>query len=252
MTRLFLCGFFGALLLVSCGDQESLPISLQDYIAEQANLPAHNELIACAAGGQSGLLDDAAVSMILKPHYLGISDLRYYESASADIDPQDLSQFVEKEAEEAALFNGFLHRFKLPTPASDRWARVSFIANDTLWYCKAVKLKFHEQASVFNADWCSVDLNEPTEPHFTWEEGTSQNNIIFFQVVSEQNGQAISGTYTHDLTFQFYDLSNVVLNVTHPGPMPTLLPNENYQFTVMGVSEDNWVNLMVQKDFSTE
>jgi len=231
MTRLLFCCLF-LFLLFSCGDQEDLPI--------------------CAAGGHSGLLDDAAVSMILKPHYLGISDLRYYESASADIDPQDLSQFIEKSAEEEALFNGFLHRFKLSAPKNDYWARVSFIANDTLWYCKAVKVKFHEQASVFNADWCSVDLNEPTEPRFVWEEGTTSNNIIFFHVISDQNGQAISGTYTRDLTFQFYDLSNVVLNVTHPDTNPILLPNDNYQFTLMGVSEDNWVNLIIQKDFRTE
>jgi len=113
-------------------------------------------------------------------------------------------------------------------------------------------VKFHEQASVFNADWCSVDLNEPTEPRFVWEEGTTSNNIIFFHVISDQNGQAISGTYTRDLTFQFYDLSNVVLNVTHPDTNPILLPNDNYQFTLMGVSEDNWVNLIIQKDFRTE
>ncbi|MEM9819667.1 MAG: hypothetical protein AAF985_01290 [Bacteroidota bacterium] len=254
MVRSLFCGFLIAFLLLSCSDQqEMLPIDLQAYIDANAQLPPHDELIACAAGGQVGILDDAPVSMILKPHYWGITDLRYYESTSSDIDPNDLSQFVEKELGDEALFNGFLRRFKLPIPESDRWARVSFVANDTLWYCKAVRLKFYEQASVFNnTDWCTVDLNTPTEPSFVWEEGTTQNNIIFFQVISDQNGQAISGTYTTERSFQFYDLANVVLNVTDPGPIPVLLPNENYQFTLMGVSSDNWVNLIIQKDFTTE
>jgi len=62
----------------------------------------------------------------------------------------------------------------------------------------------------------------------------------------------ISGTYTYDRAFTVYDLSNVVLNITDTTFVPTLEPNQNYNFTMMGVSEDNWVNLFIRKTFVTE
>ena len=256
MYKQILYGFvlFGLLYILGCSkDANSDPISLQEYLDDHSELVAHDELIACAAGGQADFLADPEfpLSLFLKPHYLGVSDIRYYESSSPNIDPEDLSLFIEKEAKQESLFNGFLHRFKLP-PTEDTWARVSFIANDTLWYCKAIRFKFHEQASIFAPELCSVDLSTPVEPLFQWQEGNSQNNIIFFQVLSDQNGSAISGTYTTDPFFQFYNTSNVVLNVTHPGPTPVLEANKQYQFTLMGVSTDNWVNLIIQKAFTTE
>ena len=48
--------------------------------------------------------------------------------------------------------------------------------------------------------------------------------------------------------FQYYKLDNVVLNVTRETP-PALQLGMNYGFTLMGVSEDNWVNLVIEKNF---
>ena len=59
-------------------------------------------------------------------------------------------------------------------------------------------------------------------------------------------------TYCHPWEFdpeeKYYQLENVVLNVTRETP-PPLLSNNSYSFTMMGVSLDNWVNLVIQKDF---
>jgi hypothetical protein len=62
----------------------------------------------------------------------------------------------------------------------------------------------------------------------------------------------ISGTYTYDKFWLFYELSNVVLNIKVQDPPPVLHPNRKYTFTVMGVSENNWVNLIGEKTFITE
>ena len=53
-------------------------------------------------------------------------------------------------------------------------------------------------------------------------------------------GNLISGTYTYEPNFTFYDLSNVVLNITDTSSVPLLKENSTYTFTLMGVSEDNW------------
>jgi len=36
-------------------------------------------------------------------------------------------------------------------------------------------------------------------------------------------------------------LDNVVLNITNDKVVPVIDASENYNFTMMGVSEDNWV-----------
>ena len=43
----------------------------------------------------------------------------------------------------------------------------------------------------------------------------------------------------------------MVLNITEETP-PSLLSQEDYYFTLMGVSEDNWVNVLGQRTFTVE
>ena len=89
-------------------------------------------------------------------------------------------------------------------------------------------------------------------PRFSWEDGIIDESVIYFQIISDEANNFISGTYTFEKEFTFYDLSNVVLNITDTTSTPTLEPNQDYKFTMMGVSEDNWVNLFIEKEFTTE
>ena len=94
-----------------------------------------------------------------------------------------------------------------------------------------------------------MDLSEPLQPTFTWQDESPNDNIIYFQIVSDENGNALSGTYTTERSFQFYELDNVVLNVTPPNTTPTLEVGKTYDFTLMGVSSENWVNVIMDKRF---
>ena len=237
------------LLFFSCKKDET-PLSLQQYISNNPTLTPFNELIACAAGGQSDFLEDenAPLNMFFYP-LPNATDFKYYETQNASDDPNDLSLFFEKEIEDVAVFNGFLRRYPLPPPDQDVWGRVSFMANDTLWYCKPVRYKTLEQPSEYAPELCEVDLSEPLQPNFTWQNGTATDNIIYFQVISDDNNNALSGTYTTERSFQFYNLDNVVLNVTPSNTTPTLESGKTYHFTLMGVSSDNWVNLIMDKSF---
>jgi hypothetical protein len=62
------------------------------------------------------------------------------------------------------------------------------------------------------------------------------------------DGDFISGTYTYDNYFEYNITSNVVLNINTIMP-ENLVLDTTYNFTLMAVSEDNWVNLVIQKSF---
>ncbi|MFK7774210.1 MAG: hypothetical protein AB8F94_18825 [Saprospiraceae bacterium] len=255
MKSYFLYLLITSFLFLSCkkDDTSDLPKTLQSFIEEQSNLTSFNELVACAAGGQEDFLDDDnfPLSVFFYPE-LNAADFKYYETENSDDDPNNLNLFLEKTASQEPLFNGFLRRFILPKPEQDVWARVSFTANDTLWYCKAVRLKYFEKPTQYAPELCQVDLSNSMEPIFSWQDGTADDNFIYFQVISDENNNALSGTYTNDSFFQYYNLDNVVFNVTRPGQVKPLQIGSTYHFTLMGVSNDNWVNLIVDKNFEVQ
>lgn len=240
------------IIMVSCSKEVSPPANtLQTYIDDHPEWQPHNELVACAAGGQEGFLDDpeAPLSMFFYPK-LYSTNFTYYETNDGDVDPNDLAQFVEKEVAFEPLFNGFMARFPLPEPTSDRWGCVSFVSQDTLWYCKPVHYKMQSKPTIFTSDRMQIQLESDFIPTITWED-QDRENIIYFQILVDERGDAISATYTEDKKFKFYDTSNVVFNVTRPGPVLPLQPNKEYSVVLMGISSDNWVNLIMQKSFTT-
>ena len=252
MEKYILYSLLISLLFFSCekDDASQLTITLQSIIDDQSSLTPFNELVACAAGGQEGFLDDEGfpLSLFFYPE-LNASGFKYYETKNSDDDPNNLNLFLEKSAFHEPLFNGFLRRYFLPKPEKDVWSRVSFVANDTLWYCKPVRLKYFEKPTQYAPELCQVDLSNSVEPIFNWQDGTAADNFIYFQIISDENNNALSGTYTNDLSFQYYYLDNVVFNVTRSGQAQPLQTDSTYNFTLMGVSNDNWVNLIMDKSF---
>ncbi|MFK7748504.1 MAG: hypothetical protein AB8B65_08945, partial [Kordia sp.] len=95
-----------------------------------------------------------------------------------------------------------------------------------------------------------VIVNQETSimPKFTWEDNANGDNAIYFQIVSTPNNGLLSGTYTFENQFQYYNISNVVLNITPENPLDLTI-NNSYKFTLMDVSEDNWVNTVIQDIF---
>ncbi len=246
-------------LLASCfmgcnREELALPSnSLQSYLDENPQWQPFNQLVACAAGGQVGFLDDPdrPLSMFFYPK-LYSTNFRYYESAGIDIDTGDLTQFIEKtDVFVDPLFNGFMARFPLDMPATDRWARVSFVSNDTLWYCKPVRYKMLEKPSIFDPELVQIELNPDLQPTFSWAGEQDESNIIYFQIVVDERGDALSATYTTQKHWSYYDLTHVVFNVTRPGPVLPLQEDKSYEIVLMGISADNWVNTLSSKKFQT-
>lgn len=238
------------LFAFSCKKLEYIDTNtLAYYINENCEKP-RDFLIACAAGSPIGLNNsgDYHSFMFFYP-ITGATDFKYFEAENIS-DSLNYNKYIEKSLPLENVFNGYLKRFVLEPFAGERMGIVTYVANGTLHVCDPVRIKTNTKPSEVNPNLVSINENG-INPEFTWQDGQIDENVIYFQVVSDTLGNLISGTYTYDTNFTFYDLSNVVLNIRDVNPAPSLQSNSRYHFTMMGVSEDNWVNLIIEKDFNT-
>ncbi|MEM7657982.1 MAG: hypothetical protein AAF399_17790 [Bacteroidota bacterium] len=239
------------LLLFSCQEEIILEERiLAGYIALNDSLE-QADLVACAAGKEGGFLGSAEepTDVFFYP-IPGATDFRYFE-AEAVADSADFSQYVEKELPDEPVFNGYLWKFNNTPFEGERMGIVTYRTPGKLHVCQPIRMKTNPKPTEVNPDLGEI-MENGTTPSFRWEDGDIQENVIYFQVISDLAGNLISGTYTIEKNFTFYELDNVVFNITNPNLTPALAPNQTYRFTMMGVSEDNWVNLVIEKEFSTE
>lgn len=211
---------------------------------------ALDEVIACAGGRDIGLFSDDIVptSVIYLP-IEGVSDIRYFESEGL-LDSLDYSAYSAVDLPSVPLFNGKLEKFNLDAFEGEKMGIVSFKTEGKLHLSNPIRLKTNTKPTEVNTELVTIQ-ESGVNPRFDWEVGLIDENAIYFQVITDENDNFISGTYTIEQNFTFYELDNVVLNITDPESNPNLEPNKDYSFTLMGVSLDNWVNLLVKKDFTT-
>lgn len=242
---------FSAVVAMGCEKTDPVPLKLSDYIQANEGASITPELIACAGGMPAGWMGDTDhPSSVFYYPITGAFNVRYWESKGLLSDSLDYSQYTEKQLSGEPVFNGKLWRF-LNTPFDgERFGIVTYETNGKLHYCEPIRLKVHPKPTQVAPELITITTNGLT-PYFEWQDGLIQENIIYFQVVSDMEGNIISGTYTYDKHWEFYNLSNVVLNVHDVSPTPQLQPGTTYRFTLMGVSDDNWVNLMGEKTFTT-
>jgi len=73
--------------------------------------------------------------------------------------------------------------------------------------------------------------------------------VIFFHLLTDIDGNVVSGTYSTENTFSYYDLANVVLNVSPGTPPASLSTGNTHRMTIMGVGSNNWVNFIRDATF---
>jgi len=231
----------------ACGnDDEVAPVrelvDLDVLVAE--NIVARDSVIACASGSENP--DEYIVYAYPRP---GVEDIRYFETDSIVADPNDFSNYSQVDITEEDFFNGYLIKFTRET-TNEKWVIVSFFENEILNLSTPIRIKHQSQSTLFTEE-VIIDQSQIGKPLFDWNSVTHPEDIIYFQVVSDANDDLLSGTYTIEPQFRYYELDNVVLNITRETP-PDLIVNDDYQFTLMGVSIDNWVNTIVQRRFVIE
>lgn len=233
-----------AFIIVACSqddrDDNIITIgTLADLVA--INNVQIDNVIACASGTENE--NEFIAYVYPRP---GVSDLRYFETFDATADKNDYTQYVALDLETEDLFNGYLKKFTRTSP-EEKWVIISFKEEGELHLSNPIRIKHQTQNTLFT-DQVLIDQSQTGMPAFSWTSVINDNDAIYFQVVSDGTNELLSGTYTFEDMFQFYKLDNVVLNVTQETPMP-LQSQETYQFLLMGVSEDNWVNSLMQRTF---
>lgn len=222
---------------------------LSEYAA--AHPVSQEWLIACAVGNEDGYrgTDTEPIEVFFYPQDETRS-FRYFKTKNLEADPNDFSQYKEiKELKSEEVFNGALRKFKVDEK-KEHWGIVTYLVADSLRISDPIKIQQSSRKTEKDESLVTY-VADGVNPQFSWVDGTYAENVIYFQVISSLDGDLISGTYTEDKFFQFYDLSNVVINIT-PTFNPTLTSKQTFNFTLMSVSEDNWVNVAVNKEFNTQ
>jgi hypothetical protein len=229
--------------ITSCSEtNDETSIILADYL--QGNFE-QGAVIACAGS-------DEEAKNILTFYYpeAGASDIRLYQTANANVDKNDFSAYSRVFLNPEPLFNGYLGKFT-QDPAVERWIVVTFMLEGEIKISNPIRSKQISKPTVWNSV-VTINQSVSTMPRFSWLDNAYGDNAIYFQVVSDNQNNLLSGTYTFDNWFQYYNTSNLVLNITTQAP-PILQVGETYNFTLMDVSEDNWVNgIILNKTFISE
>ena len=234
------------LFSISCTKEKIvlIPQNLQEYLNLNSGLLA-DQVIACAASDEF----DTSISYIFYYPILGATEIQYSETENTTVNEKDFSLYKRRVLPKEGVFNGYLERY-VRNDTKEVWSIITFKTNGKLHKSNPIRLK-HQAKPTEWINEVAIDLTQNTSPKFTWQDGIYKENAIYFQVISDINNNLLSGTYTYDTWFQYYLLNNVVLNITTKKPL-TLEVGSDYNFTLMGVSLDNWVNLIIVKRFSIQ
>ncbi len=200
-----------------------------------------DNVIACAASNAN----DNFISVFFYPRE-GVTNIKYFETEDATFNKNDYYNYQQVEAPIRNVFNGYLKKFEVVVD-SEKWVVVSFDEAGKTHLSNPIRLKHDTKPTEYVSN--NIEIDTATNmPNFVWNDGQYDDTKIYFQVISDASRNLLSGTYTLEKNFSYYVLDNVVLNITKDTP-PALLNDADYNFTLMGVSEDNWVNLFSEKQF---
>lgn len=238
------CSLIIALLILSCStDALNGEETLNDALS--AKRIVLDNVIACAA---SSNMDNNAISIFFYPRP-GATNIQYFETEDTTVDKNDFDNYSPVIVPLTDVFNGYLQKFEISSDV-EKWVIVSFDEAGQTHLSNPIRLKQNSKPTEYLPENISTDASS-SMPNFSWQDGRYTDTKIYFQVISDANNNLLSGTYTFEKQFQYYSLDNVVLNITKGTP-PTLKNETAYGFTLMGVSEDNWVNLFSVVPFSIE
>ncbi|TGV04125.1 hypothetical protein [Flavivirga rizhaonensis] len=232
------------LILVSCSNDDDEIISTLSAYIEGTTIET-GAVIACAASDE--ISDDILTFYYPEP---GATNVRFYQTNNANVDNSNFSNYSRVLLNSDPFFNGYLGKFTQAAASTERWIVVTFELEGEIKISNPIRTKQISKPTVWSED-VNINQDESGMPKFTWIDNPVRDNAIYFQVISTAQNELLSGTYTYENYFQYYKTDNVVLNITTETP-PTLTLNDTYNFTLMDVSEDNWVNLVISKNFIAE
>lgn len=232
------------LVFISCSDNDDIQSeeNLASYLSSK--VVEHGAVIACAGSD----LNSDNILVFYYPEN-GASNIKLYQLNDVAIDNNNYAEYSRLEINRLPVFNGYLEKVNV-TSKNEKWIIVTFELNNEIKVSNPIRTKQIVKSTVWTED-INIDQQQIGMPVFSWIDNQYQDNAIYFQVVSSIDNDLLSGTYTYENQFQYYNTSNVVLNITLETP-PILTVGKFYNFTLMDVSEDNWINSVIQKNFEVE
>lgn len=231
------------LILLSCSDSDD---NIEQTLAMYAssNTIETGAVIACAAS-------DKETGNVLTFYYPeeGATNIRFYQTENAEMNHEDYSNYIHVFVNSEPFFNGYLGKFT-QSSSNEKWVIVTFELDGEIKISNPIRIKHLTKPTVWTDD-VTVNQSISEMPIFSWDPDAVGDNAIYFQVVSDTQDNLLSGTYTYESSFQYYNTNNVVLNVTTQTP-PDLIVGNDYNFTLMDVSLDNWVNLVITESFTAQ
>jgi hypothetical protein len=224
-----------------------VPRNLNDYI-NSFTLKSLDEIVAFAANTSGS----SSFANIYYYPIEGATDIRYYETDNVISGVEtDLNNYRRIFLTSGEVYGGELNAFSR-SDSAESWCIVTYVVNDELYTSKPIKIKIETNTT----EWSNVlkeeiDFSVSLKPKFIWDDDNI-DNTRYFQIVTDATNTFLSGNFVLDpLTKSFQYDESVGSHIGGETP-PELIPNESYKFIVMGLSEDNWVDLVIQKSFIME
>ena len=237
------------LCLNSCIINDPVELILNDNITLLDELEGKNfitdAVIACAAND----IDNTDLLNVYFYPETGATNFKFYETNIFNVDPNNFENYVLLDIEDEPFLDGTLRQFKRSFNR-EQWIIVTYELNDRINISTPIRTKNVLQPTLWT-DEVMINQDQTGMPSFDWTAESEDNNAIFFEIVTTVNDTVLSATYTNDSEFQYYNLNNVVLNITEGTP-EGLEPGEIFNITIMDVSIDNWVNTVYKREFIAE
>lgn len=236
-------------MLFSCNRDDDValyPDTLEGYIQSQSHFDVSGEVIACAARVPAltpGL--DSSIAIFFYPESESY-DYKLFLTEGGEAGAPGNSAFNGAGyIDPDPVFGGALKKFVLDSARREQWAVVTYVQRDMIHISEPIQIKGAERPTEYSSE-VNISGSGPT---FCWSDGLHTDNSLYLQVISDGDGNMISGTFTQDKCYTHYQLDNVVMNITDTGNDPNLEFAEWYRFTLMAISPENWVNLVIETDF---
>ena len=134
----------------------------------------------------------------------------------------------------------------------ESWYIVTYQIDDIIYRSDPIQLKNKSQPTVWKAATdLEVTFPETLVPLFTWSDFGITTNDRYFHLITTNSSSFISGVYTQQNSFKYNDFSNTTSNINTITP-PDLILENTYKTKVLGISNENWVNLVIEKSFDIE
>jgi hypothetical protein len=219
-----------------------IPRNLEEYLEVNSEKTIETATAFAASSSSS-----QSLSYIYYYPLSGATSKRYYETDNLSVDETDLSNYRRVDLSDADVYGGKLKRYSR-TDDDESWAIITYIIDDVLYKSEPIKIQNQTKPTEWLTE-VTIEYPETLKPKFTWSDETDSSQ--YFQLISDSDDVFLSGTFTEEKTFQYYDLSNVISTINLETPADLVLDDE-YKFTLMGLSNDNWVNLIIQESFTAE